>query len=148
MGYRAALIKALQQKFPDYGLTYSIGGKISFDIFPIGWDKTYALGLVADEQFEEIHFFGDKTYKVGSHSFHLLLLTMWNRVEMIMKYSAILELLAMLLTIQMTQFRCLRSSFSRINFSYTHQSIEYHCKIYLNQDGCVVGQISYQGSDQ
>lgn len=68
MGYRAALIKALQQKFPDYGLTYSIGGKISFDIFPIGWDKTYALGHVADEQFEEIHFFGDKTYKVGSHS--------------------------------------------------------------------------------
>ena len=62
---------------------------------------------------------------------------MWNRVEMIMKYSAILELLAMLLAIQMTQFRFLRSSFSRIKFSFTHQSIEYHCKIYLNQDGCV-----------
>jgi phosphomannomutase len=65
-GYRAALIQALKEKFPDYGLTYSIGGKISFDIFPNGWDKTFALGLVEDEQFEEIHFFGDKTDKGGN----------------------------------------------------------------------------------
>ena len=73
MGYRAAFIKALQQKFPDYGLTYSIGGEISFDIFPVGWDKTYALGLVADEHFEEIHFFGDKTYKVNFRLFCCLI---------------------------------------------------------------------------
>jgi len=65
-GYRAALIQTLKEKFPDYGLTYSIGGKISFDIFPNGWDKTYALGLVEDEKFDEIHFFGDKTYKGGN----------------------------------------------------------------------------------
>lgn len=64
-GYRAGLIKALKEKFPDYPLTYSIGGKISFDIFPNGWDKTFALGRVADENFDEIHFFGDKTYKVS-----------------------------------------------------------------------------------
>jgi len=65
-GYRVALIQALKEKFLDYGLTYSIGGKISFDIFPNGWDKTFSLGLVEDEQFEEIHFFGDKTYKGGN----------------------------------------------------------------------------------
>ncbi|KDR67982.1 hypothetical protein GALMADRAFT_257531 [Galerina marginata CBS 339.88] len=65
-GYRTTFIQALKEKFPDYGLTYSIGGKISFDIFPDGWDKTYALGLVEDEQFEEIHFFGDKTHKGGN----------------------------------------------------------------------------------
>ncbi|KAF8899612.1 phosphomannomutase [Gymnopilus junonius] len=65
-GYRAAMIQVLKEKFPDYGLTFSIGGKISFDIFPNGWDKTFALGLVEDEQFEEIHFFGDKTYKGGN----------------------------------------------------------------------------------
>ncbi|KAJ7918759.1 eukaryotic phosphomannomutase-domain-containing protein [Mycena leptocephala] len=34
-----------------------------FDIFPHGWDKTYALNHVAAEGFEEIHFFGDKTDK-------------------------------------------------------------------------------------
>lgn len=54
----------LREKFSDYGLTFSIGGQISFDIFPNGWDKTYALKLVEDEKFEEIHFFGDKTHKV------------------------------------------------------------------------------------
>ncbi|KAI0705146.1 eukaryotic phosphomannomutase [Cytidiella melzeri] len=63
---RAAFVKALQEKFPDYGLTFSIGGQISFDVFPNGWDKTYCLRHVEDEHFEEIHFFGDKTYKGGN----------------------------------------------------------------------------------
>jgi phosphomannomutase len=62
---RAAFVQVLQQEFADYGLTFSIGGQISFDVFPTGWDKTYALGRVEDEKFEEIHFFGDKTYKVS-----------------------------------------------------------------------------------
>ncbi|EJU03613.1 phosphomannomutase [Dacryopinax primogenitus] len=65
-GVRTAMVKVLQENFADYGLTYSIGGQISFDVFPRGWDKTYALGLVADEHFDEIHFFGDKTYKGGN----------------------------------------------------------------------------------
>jgi hypothetical protein len=62
-GVRAAFVKVLQEKFADYGLTFSIGGQISFDIFPHGWDKTYALGHVEKEGFEEIYFFGDKTFK-------------------------------------------------------------------------------------
>jgi len=65
-GWRATMVQALKDKFPDYPLTYSIGGQISFDVFPNGWDKTFALGRVEDEQFEEIHFFGDKTYKGGN----------------------------------------------------------------------------------
>ncbi|KAF8889406.1 eukaryotic phosphomannomutase [Infundibulicybe gibba] len=65
-GLRAAFVKVLREKFADYGLTFSIGGQISFDVFPHGWDKTYALKHVEDEGFEEIHFFGDKTYKGGN----------------------------------------------------------------------------------
>ncbi|THU91510.1 eukaryotic phosphomannomutase [Dendrothele bispora CBS 962.96] len=65
-GLRAAFVKVLQEKFADYDLTFSIGGKISFDVFPRGWDKTYALRHVEDQGFEEIHFFGDKTYKGGN----------------------------------------------------------------------------------
>ncbi|KAL0953501.1 hypothetical protein HGRIS_004727 [Hohenbuehelia grisea] len=65
-GIRPAFVKVLQEKFSDYGLTFSIGGQISFDVFPNGWDKTYALKHVEDEGFEEIHFFGDKTYKGGN----------------------------------------------------------------------------------
>ncbi|KAH9034674.1 eukaryotic phosphomannomutase [Lactarius hengduanensis] len=57
-GVRAAFVKVLQEKFADYGLTYSIGGQISFD--------TYSLRHVEKEGFEEIHFFGDKTFKGGN----------------------------------------------------------------------------------
>lgn len=58
---------ALREKFSDYGLTYSVGGQISFDVFPTGWDKTYCLQHVEKEGvFDTIHFFGDKTYKGGN----------------------------------------------------------------------------------
>ncbi|GAA5852352.1 hypothetical protein JCM8547_006751 [Rhodosporidiobolus lusitaniae] len=63
---RAKLVNLLKEEFADYGLTYSIGGQISFDVFPNGWDKTYALRHIANENFKEIHFFGDKTYKGGN----------------------------------------------------------------------------------
>jgi len=42
------------------------GIQISFDVFPIGWDKTYCLQFVEKEGYKEIHFFGDKTYKGGN----------------------------------------------------------------------------------
>ncbi|BGP17835.1 hypothetical protein JCM10213_008365 [Rhodosporidiobolus nylandii] len=63
---RKPFVEALKKEFADYGLTYSIGGQISFDVFPNGWDKTYALRHIANENFKEIHFFGDKTYKGGN----------------------------------------------------------------------------------
>ncbi len=31
---RKAFIETLQAKFADFGLTYAIGGQISFDVFP------------------------------------------------------------------------------------------------------------------
>ncbi|BFZ59231.1 Phosphomannomutase 1 [Saitoella coloradoensis] len=63
---RAKFVEKLKERFADYGLTYSIGGQISFDVFPAGWDKTYCLQHVQDAGFKEIHFFGDKTYKGGN----------------------------------------------------------------------------------
>ena len=69
---REKFIKALKEKFPDYSLTYSIGGQISFDIFPTGWDKRYCLQHLEAEKsisgvdYKTIHFFGDKTYKGGN----------------------------------------------------------------------------------
>lgn len=44
------------------------GGQISFDVFPIGWDKTFCLQFVEKEGYKEIHFFGDKTHKVCVHT--------------------------------------------------------------------------------
>ena len=63
---RPKLVKALQTAFPDYQLKYSIGGQISIDIFPEGWDKTFCLRHVKAEGFKEIHFFGDKTAEGGN----------------------------------------------------------------------------------
>ena len=59
------MVKVLQTQFAEYNLTCSIGGQISFDVFPNGWDKTYCLQFVQDD-FDDIHFFGDKTYKGGN----------------------------------------------------------------------------------
>lgn len=40
------------------------GGQISFDVFPVGWDKTYCLRHIRG--YDEIHFFGDKTTEGGN----------------------------------------------------------------------------------
>lgn len=64
---RSQMIESLKKQFPDIGLTYSIGGQISFDVFPNGWDKTYCLQHVTKgTNFKEIHFFGDKTDPGGN----------------------------------------------------------------------------------
>ncbi len=64
-GVRKAFVAALREKFGELNLTYSIGGQISFDVFPAGWDKTYCLQFV-EADFDSIHFFGDKTFVGGN----------------------------------------------------------------------------------
>jgi len=70
--FREDFVRALRNndRLAKYNLTYSIGGQISFDIFPTGWDKTYALRHVENERFEEIHFFGDKI-SVGGNDYEI-----------------------------------------------------------------------------
>ncbi|XP_065160037.1 phosphomannomutase 2 [Atheta coriaria] len=63
---RKKMIEAIEKEFPGIGLTYSIGGQISFDVFPHGWDKRYCLKLLEQEGFEAIHFYGDKTDPGGN----------------------------------------------------------------------------------
>ena len=66
------MVEALRKEFPDIGLTFSIGGQISFDAFPTGWDKTFCLKHVEAERersgvvYETVHFFGDKCYEGGN----------------------------------------------------------------------------------
>lgn len=40
---RQKMIEAFKKEFTDVDLTFSIGGQISIDAFPKGWDKTYCL---------------------------------------------------------------------------------------------------------
>ena len=70
------MVEALRKEFPDLGLTFSIGGQISFDVFPRGWDKTYCLQHIEAEadtskglsgiDYKTIHFFGDKCSEGGN----------------------------------------------------------------------------------
>ncbi|PAV70306.1 hypothetical protein WR25_03044 [Diploscapter pachys] len=62
---REKFVQALEQKFQEYGLTFAIGGQISVDAFPVGWDKTFCLRYL-EKDFDSIHFFGDKTMPGGN----------------------------------------------------------------------------------
>lgn len=61
-GIRKKFVSILEEQFPE--MQFSIGGQISFDVFPKGWDKTYCLRFL--EEFETIYFFGDKTFEGGN----------------------------------------------------------------------------------
>ena len=72
--YREEMIKYISNKWKIYqyesedeiiDLSFSIGGQISIDIFPEGWDKTYCLKFIK-EKYEKYIFFGDKTMKGGN----------------------------------------------------------------------------------
>jgi len=53
----------------DCELNFSIGGQISIDIFPKGWDKTYCLSFLQDK-YKQIYFFGDKT-EIGGNDYEI-----------------------------------------------------------------------------
>lgn len=61
---RRQIIEYIRPKLEQYNLIYTIGGKISFEIMPNGWDKTYCLQFLKDEG--EIVFFGDMTHEYGN----------------------------------------------------------------------------------
>ncbi|RCI15447.1 hypothetical protein L249_3569 [Ophiocordyceps polyrhachis-furcata BCC 54312] len=70
---REKFVAALRERFAEYGLIFAIGGQISFDVFPQGWDKTYCLRHLRNEAekaggvtYKKIHFFGDKTFQGGN----------------------------------------------------------------------------------
>ncbi|KAI0021486.1 eukaryotic phosphomannomutase [Xylariomycetidae sp. FL0641] len=70
---RATMIEKIKERFGHLGLTFSIGGMISFDVFPAGWDKTYCLRHLESEakrpggvEYSTVHFFGDKCFEGGN----------------------------------------------------------------------------------
>ncbi|XP_066868729.1 phosphomannomutase 2 [Kogia breviceps] len=63
---RQKFVEDLRKEFAGKGLTFSIGGQISFDVFPDGWDKRYCLGHVEKDGYKTIYFFGDKTMPGGN----------------------------------------------------------------------------------
>ena len=68
---REQMIEQIQNELPnlEYDLNFSIGGQISIDIFPKGWDKTYCLSFLQDK-YKQIYFFGDKT-DIGGNDYEI-----------------------------------------------------------------------------
>ena len=66
--FREEVIKNFAEKF---GLTISIGGQISFDVFPTGWDKSFCLKFV-EKKYDNIIFFGDKGY-LGGNDYEIII---------------------------------------------------------------------------
>ena len=70
---RLKFVDALQKEFgpekEDLGLHFAIGGQISIDAFPHGWDKRFCLKYV-EKKFKDIHFFGDRTAE-GGNDYHI-----------------------------------------------------------------------------
>lgn len=64
---RKKMIENIKTKLGNesYNFQFSIGGQISIDIFPRGWDKTYCLQFV-QYKYDKIYFFGDKTMEGGN----------------------------------------------------------------------------------
>ncbi len=61
-GVRNKIINDIMPCCKEMGLTCSIGGEISFGIYPVGWDKTFCLQYIRESK---IVFFGDKVYEGG-----------------------------------------------------------------------------------
>jgi len=65
--YRETLIENIKTQLGEIAddFKYSIGGQISFDMFPKGWDKTFALQFV-ENKYDKIYFFGDMVHEGGN----------------------------------------------------------------------------------
>jgi len=73
VGLRQRVFAELVARFgPEtpYGLSFAIGGQIGIDCAPVGWDKTFCLQWVDEQEFDEVHFFGDRT-EVGGGDYEL-----------------------------------------------------------------------------
>ncbi|XP_072029994.1 phosphomannomutase 2-like [Amphiura filiformis] len=62
---RQKMVENFKKNFSEDEWAFVIGGQISIDVFPTGWDKRYCLRYV-ENQFKTIVFIGDKTYKGGN----------------------------------------------------------------------------------
>ena len=73
---RQKIAKNLNEKFPE--LNTCLGGMISLDIQPDGWDKSQVVGWLKKEKSvnsKQMIFFGDKCFNGGNDE------TIYNRVK-------------------------------------------------------------------
>ncbi|KAL6121109.1 hypothetical protein NUSPORA_02031 [Nucleospora cyclopteri] len=60
---REIIVEKMEPICKELKIVCSIGGQISIDVFPVGWDKTYCLQHIKEET---VIFFGDMVHKGGN----------------------------------------------------------------------------------
>ncbi|KAF7684705.1 Phosphomannomutase [Astathelohania contejeani] len=63
---REKMVERLRENFEKHNLHFSIGGEISIDCFPVGWDKRHCLDYIQKMGIKRIYFFGDMTHQGGN----------------------------------------------------------------------------------
>lgn len=105
---RINMIEALKKEFADVDITFAIGGQISIDAFPKGWDKSYCLQyLEAGARYKNLFHSLKLNFKINFCAFlaskkFTSSVTRLMLEAMIMKYMQIREQLDILLPIPKT----------------------------------------------
>lgn len=77
-GERVKIVQEMSKKFPE--LDFNIGGEISIDIHPNGWDKGQAIRKIKGwYPKSKIHFFGDKMNPGGNDHAAVKSLSPWDQ---------------------------------------------------------------------
>ncbi|ELQ76895.1 Phosphomannomutase [Trachipleistophora hominis] len=63
---RENMVQVLKKEFGKYDMHFCIGGQISIDCFPKGWDKRYCLQHLEGEGIKNVYFFGDMVHEGGN----------------------------------------------------------------------------------
>ena len=65
-GCRQRIVDMIKEDLPNLPLEMAIGGEISIDLFPRGFNKTLCLKHLVLEDYDSIHFFGDSVDPGGN----------------------------------------------------------------------------------
>ena len=63
---REVYIDQFYKAFSSETITIKLGGETSFDIYPVGWNKTFPLDKEPFSNYEKIYFAGDRCFKSGN----------------------------------------------------------------------------------
>ncbi len=63
---REVYIDQFNSEFNSEEITIKLGGETSFDIYPVGWNKTFPLDKEPFTDYNQIYFAGDRCFKSGN----------------------------------------------------------------------------------
>ena len=63
---RIKSLEKLKKITKEMNITVKLGGETSFDIYPVGWNKTFPLDKQPFSTYEQIYFIGDRCFKNGN----------------------------------------------------------------------------------